>query len=132
MSSLAMMLAGLALAMSTFCGPAPTATPLPTSMPVEGLYNFYQSERDRNPPRVEAFKDDARSSVFEGPITNIDGSTVQFHIQRNLLESDKYVECKFNREGDVLNLNVGSVVKVMGDLEDVNGIVQFKNCRIVP
>ena len=124
-------LAAMAVAFFSFCGPAPTATPLPTSMPVEELYSIYQNMRAQNATRVERHKDVGTSSVFEGRITDIKGSTVQFHIARRILEPDKYVECKFKRENDVLNLNVGSVVRLLGDLEDVNGVVQFKNCRTV-
>ena len=124
-------LSSLALLLSQYCGPAPTATPLPTSLPVEELYWFYQDHNIGYATHVEAWKDDARSSVFEGVITDIRNSTVQFHIERRTLARDKYVECKFKRKEDVLRLNVGSVVRVLGDLEDVNGIVQFKNCSIV-
>ena len=131
------MLAGITLLLSSHCGlastatPVPTPTPLPTSMSVEKLYNIYQAHRAQNPTRIENYKRLELSSVFEGQITNINGSTVQFHVQKLILEPDRYVECKFKREGDVLNLNIGSVVRVLGDLEDVNGVVQFKNCRVV-
>ena len=131
------LLAGITLLLSSHCGPVPTTTPvpiptpLPTSMSVEKLYNIYQADKAQNATRVENYKKLALSSVFEGRITNIKNSTVQFHIQKNILEPDRYVECKFKRESDVLNLNIGSVVRVLGDLEDVNGVVQFKNCRIV-
>ena len=100
-------------------------------MSVAKLYNIYQGHKAQNPTRVEDYKRLELSSVFEGQITNINGSTVQFHVQKLILEPDRYVECKFKREGDVLNLNIGSVVRVLGDLEDVNGVVQFKNCRVV-
>ena len=132
-----LILAGMVLVVSSYCGPTPTATPvptatpLPTSMSVEKLYSIYQAHKAQNPTRVENYKRLELSSVFEGRITNIKGSTVQFHIQKLILESDKYVECKFKRESDVLNLNIGSVVRVLGDLEDVNGVVQFKNCKIL-
>ena len=70
--------------------------------------------------------------MFEGHITHIDDATVQFHIQRNFwLWPDKFVECKFLQERDVLILRKGLMVKLLGDLEDVNDVVQFKNCRIV-
>ena len=131
------LLAGITLLLSSHCGPASTATPvstptpLPTTMPVEKLYNIYQAHNAQNPTRVENYKRLELSSVFEGRITNIKGSTVQFHVQKLILEPDKYVGCKFKSEGDVLTLNIGSVIRVLGDLEDVNGVVQFENCRIV-
>ncbi len=130
-------LAGVALLLSSYCGPAstatpvPTPTPLPTSMPVKELYQFYQDELARNPTRVETYKNAERSSVFEGPITNITGSTVQFHIKEVYGGPDKYIECKFRRDSQVVSLSAGSVAKLLGDLEDVNGVVQFKNCSIV-
>ena len=132
-----LILAGMVLVVSSYCGPiptatlVPTATPLPTSMPVEQLYNIYQAHKAQNPTRVENYKRLELSSVFEGRITNIKDSTVQFHIQKLILEPDKYVECKFKRESDVLNLNIGSAVRLLGNLEDVNSVVKFKNCRIV-
>ena len=125
-------LAGLALLLLLSCGPAPTATPLPTSMPAEELFTFLQDENSLNPERVEDYKDDARSSVFEGIITEINDSTVQFHIQKRDLLPDKYIECKFRSKNEVLSLNIGTMVRILGDLEDVNGVVQFKNCQLVP
>ena len=97
----------------------------------ETVQHLSSQQSPESDSRVENYKRLELSSVFEGRITNIKGSTLQFHIQKLILESDKYVECKFKRESDVLNLNIGSVVRVLGDLEDVNGVVQFKNCRIV-
>ncbi len=120
----------------SFCGFRPTATPtptpLPTSMPVEQLFAIYQAMNDQNPTLVKNHKKAATSSVFEGQITYINDAAVQFHIEENLWWwPDKYVECRFPKESDVFDLRIGSIVKLLGDLEDVNGVVQFKNCRIV-
>jgi hypothetical protein len=80
-----------------------------------------------NPTRVEHFVDVARPSVFEGRITKIEDSKLQFHVEKRALDKDRYVECEFRQKNSVLRLNVGQLVKVYGELYAAGTGVKFKN-----
>ena len=117
----------LAIALLVSCQQQ-TSQPLPTSTPFNQLYEFYQGEIKNNPTRLEKRVDDKELRVFHGPITNIEGSKVQFHVERRLIERDKYMECRFRAKESVLHLNVGDRVTVYGYLDGANDVVKFKDC----
>ena len=117
--------------------------PLPTPVPVDALYNALMSEKEGNPTRLKSRVDSEENFSFAGPITNIEGGKVQFHIRKVAAEKDEYVECEFRNESDVLRLDKGNNVSVNGDLHKAfpTGVfgdfgfkdskaVKFKNCQL--
>ena len=66
--------------------------------------------------------------AFTGKITNIEDDKVQFHIEKRWLWKDDYVECKFENKGDIISLDKGDMVTLIGNLDKVSGVVIFKNC----
>ena len=113
------------------CRQMPTPIPVPASVPVDQLYDFYQQEKETNPPRLDQRVVNEEIRTFTGTITKIEDSKIQFHIQELDFGKDKYLECKFSSKGSVLNLNTGSTVTVYGFLDDANGVIKFKNCVVI-
>lgn len=120
-----------------------TSPPLPTPVPVDALYDALRSEKEGNPTRLKSRVDSEENRSFAGPITNIEGGKVQFHIRKVAAEKDEYVECEFMSESDVLPLNKGDNVSVNGDLHKAfptgalgdfgfkdSKAVKFKNCQL--
>ena len=68
---------------------------------------------------------------FEGQITKIDDSKLQFHIEEVFWGRDKYVECKFRDNRTIITLSKWDIVKVYGYLNDVNNAIKFKNCALI-
>ena len=97
------------------------------------LYDEYQKEHAANPTRLQNRIDSKELRVFEGKITVIEGLKVQFHIERNLIGWDKYVECKFAEKEDILPLNIGSTVQLKGELAkvDKDKVVVFNACSVI-
>ena len=106
----------------------PAAPTFPPSVSFIELFEFYQQEKENNPTRLKNRVEAEELRVFNGPISNIDGSKIQFHVQRIIGGRDRYVECEFSTERSVLSLNVGDQVTVYGNLDDVNSVVRFKGC----
>ena len=134
----------LVLPLVAACG-REASPPLPTPVPVDALYDALKSEKEGNPTRLESRVDSEENFSFAGPITNIEGDKVQFHIRKAVAEKDEYVECEFRGESDVLPLDKGDNVSVNGDLHKAfpTGVlgdfgfkdskaVKFKNCQLYP
>ncbi len=134
------------LALILACGevaPTPMPTPTPTAQPVEGLYQFFLDEQEKNPQRLEKRADDGESFGFTGRISKIDGSVIQFVISEQSVGKDSYVECDLESSDKVLPLNIGDQVTVYGYLDKAfptgmlkglgfkdNKAIKFKDCRV--
>ena len=124
LASVLLLIAGIS------CRAQATPVPIPASEPVEQVYSFYQREKEDNPNRLDWRVENNEIKAFHGTITEIDGSKMQFHISRRLLEGDEYIECEFPNENYTLDLSEGESAYVYGWLDDVNGAIKFKGCQL--
>ena len=137
---------GLALVGILACGqgePTATPTPTPTPWPDEALYQFLSSEKDTNATRLEKRVENEERFGFTGQITEIEDAKIQMHVSKQHGEKDEYLECKFDSESKVTNLDKGGTVTVYGNLDKAfptgklgdlgfkdNRALKFKNCRV--
>ena len=61
----------LGLIASKSCRPTTTSPPIPTSVPVDRLYDFYQQDGDVNPTCLDRRVEIEERRTFTGTITNI-------------------------------------------------------------
>ena len=112
--------------------------PTPKPLTAEQFYNDLKNELESNPTRLKSRIGQELPS-FEGEITNIEGASIQFHIDKRLLRRDHYITCIFRSSNDILALNTGDYVAVQGVMEEAfpgsfmaeAGAVKLKNCRQV-
>ena len=110
--------------------PTPAPTPTPTPEPVQDLYDRFRRVQEENPTRAEWLEDQPWVYRVRGEITTIEGSDLQFHIQKRQFAKDDYLECKFPRDDDVIFFKVGEIVDVEGRLESGAGqVIVLKECR---
>ena len=108
--------------------PRPTPTPVPIER-VEDVYAFYQQEKGANPTRLKARIERKEIRAFQGVVNKIDGSKLQFLHKEELFGKDRYLECEFEHENQVVSFNRGQEAQVVGRLDGVNGTVKFVKCR---
>ncbi len=104
----------------------------------EQFYNSLKSELKSNPTRLKSLVGQ-ELRPFEGEITNIEGASIQFHVDKRFLRRDHYITCTFRSSTDVVPLNNGEYVAVQGVLEEAfpnsfmaeAGAVKLRNCRQV-
>ena len=117
-----------ALMLTIGCAEQNQKIQVPAPEPVSERYRWLVDEKESNPVRSDVRVDQRQVISFEGEITNIDGKTVQFHIDKRTLKKDRYLQCEFARERDVVLYDRGQTVTLFGFLEGVGKVVKLDNC----
>ena len=114
------------------------AAPTPSHISVKQYFDTLQAEHKANQTRLNS-RTGKPSPPLGGTISRIDGASIQFHMDYRFLRKDHYLTCTFPTADDVLPLNVGQYVVIVGVLEaafphDVPlfgevGAVKLKDCQ---
>ena len=105
-------------------------------MAVGTLYDQFQRDHAANPTYVEYRVKKKEFMGLAGKITEVEGAKVQFHIVRQLIPKDEFVECAFPEESAVLELRKGQTVTLYGNLDKafprgLLGDVGFKDAKAI-
>ena len=100
------------------CGVTPGAEPTPTPTPydVNRLYEALENLKESNIARLREIEHDTQGR-FRGTIDRIEEREIRFYVERpRALAEDKYVECNFRSNADMVSLYRRADVTVQGRL----------------
>lgn len=117
-----------AMTLTVGCAEQAREVQVPAPEPVVERYQWLVDEKASNPTRSDLRVDQSPVISFGGEITNIDGKKIQFHIDKQYLKKDRYLQCEFAQKWDVVHYDLGQTVTLFGFLESVGTVVKLGNC----
>ena len=125
------------------CGVIPGAEPTPTPTPydVNRLYGSLENLKEDNIASLREMEHKLQVR-FRGTIDRIEERTIRFYVERpKVLAEDKYVECNFRSNADMVSLHKGADVTMQARLVRAfrgrffligeRGAVVFEDCELV-
>ena len=113
-------LSALAVAalMPVGCGAIPSAKPTPTPTPYDVIrvYGYFEDLKEYNVARLREMEHEFQVR-FRGTIDRIEEKQIRFYVEPpRVLADDKYVECNFRSNSDMVSLYRGADVTVQARL----------------
>ena len=116
-------------------------TPTPTPWEVTSLYSYLEDENKNNVARLRDMEDKWQVR-FRGTVGWLQEKKIRFYVEPpKPLATDKYIECNFRSNADMVALNRGDDVTVRGKLVRAfrgrlfgfgeYGAVVFEDCQLI-